>query len=55
MVALLPTRLANSLSDNDLLNIDQGENGLEIEGELLRSRTGYYGAINSVYDLRELI
>lgn len=55
MVALLPTKLANSLSDNDLLNIDQGENGLEIEGELLRSRTGYYGAINSVYDLRELI
>ena len=55
MVALLPTRLAESLSDNDLLNIEEGDNGLEVGEELLRARAGYYGAINSVYDLRELI
>lgn len=55
MVAALPNKLADALDTKSILEIDLGPNGLEINGVLLRTMAGYVGAINSYYDLRELI
>lgn len=54
-VAALPNRISESLDDKSIRNITKGKNGLEVNGILLRTMSGYVGAINSTYDLRELI
>ena len=55
MVAAVPNSIGDSLAESDIENITLGADGLEIKGKLLRTMGGYVGAINSYYDLRELI
>lgn len=55
MVAFLPKKLSAVIADTDIHKIVMGENGLEIDGLLLRQLGGYYGACNSNYDLRALV
>lgn len=55
MVAALPNKIADSLDDNSIAKIVVGPNGLETQGVLLRTMCNYVGAINSTYDLRQLI
>lgn len=55
MVAAVPNVIADALDDNSILNITVEPNGLTTNGMLLRTMCNYVGAINSTYDLRELI
>lgn len=55
MVAAVPKQIAQALSDDDVLAIKVTKQGLETHGVKLRTMCGYLGAINSTYDLRELI
>lgn len=55
MVALLPKALSEKLSDNDLTKITCDREGLKVDGLLLRQLGGYFGACNSIYDLRALV
>ena len=55
MVAAVPNDIGDSLPDEDVLNIEVTRDGLATRGILLRTMCGRMGAINSTYDLRELI
>lgn len=55
MVALLPKDISQALSDRDLERLEVGPNGLKIDDFTLRFLAGHYGAINSIYDLRDVI
>lgn len=55
MVAAVPNAIADALDDDSVLAIKLTPNGLETGGVLLRTMGGYVGAINSNYDLRELL
>lgn len=55
MVALLPKSLSARLTDRDLGDITLTKEGLAIKGLILRIMGEYYGACNSIYDLRELV
>ena len=55
MVAAVPDAIANILTDDALLGIEVSARDLLVDGKPLRSLAGYVGAINSTYDLRELL
>ncbi|MCM1219020.1 MAG: hypothetical protein NC548_31445 [Lachnospiraceae bacterium] len=55
MVAAVPNKIADMLDDSGILQIVDTDSGLQSNGVLLRTMAGYVGAINSKYDLRELI
>lgn len=55
MVAAVPNKIADALDNDNVLNIVETPNGLAVGGILLRTMCNYAGAINSTYDLRELI
>ena len=55
MVAAVPHSIAEHLDDNSISTIKVTPNGLETNGVLLRTMANHVGAINSVYDLRELL
>lgn len=55
MVALVPKDVSDKIMDVDIPSIKLGDRGLEVSGLKLRFLSGHYGAINSNYDLRELI
>lgn len=55
MVAALPHSIADDLTTSAISEIKVTSNGLETNGVLLRTMSGYVGAINSMYDLREVI
>ena len=55
MVAAVPNKIAYALDDASVLRIEETANGLAVNGLLLRTMCNYAGAINSTYDLRELI
>ena len=55
MVAAVPNSISNSLGDENIRNMKLGQFGLEVDGILVRTMAGYVGAINSNYDLRELL
>lgn len=55
MVAAVPNSIADVLDDNSITQITVTPNGLEVNGTLLRTMANHIGAINSVYDLRELL
>ena len=55
MVAALPHSIADSLSDSSITAITVTPNGLETGGVLLRTMANHVGAVNSIYDLREVL
>lgn len=55
MVAAVPNSIADTLDDNSVTQITVVSNGLEVNGVLLRTMCNHVGAINSIYDLRELL
>lgn len=55
MVALLPKNLSMRLTEKDLEGIELTKDGLAVNGLLLRIMGEYYGACNSIYDLRRLV
>lgn len=55
MVAVVPNAIADCLDDDGISRIEVTPNGLASNGILLRTMANYVGAINSIYDLRELI
>ena len=55
MVAALPNGIAEQLNERSVSSITVTPNGLAINGKLLRTMAGHIGAINSIYDLREVI
>lgn len=55
MVAALPNPMVKNLSQRDIHNIKVDSSGLRIGDCYLRSLGGYYGAVNSIYDLRECL
>lgn len=55
MVAAVPNKIGDLLSLNDIENIECDVNGLHIGGNYIRTLGGYYGASNSVYDLRRIV
>lgn len=55
MVAALPNNIAESLDGDSIKNIELKTNGLTVNGILLRTMCNYVGAVNSYYDLRQLI
>ena len=55
MVAAVPNTLADCLSENSVSSITVTPEGLKLGNVLLRTMAGYVGAVNSIYDLRELI
>ena len=55
MVALVPKDISAKIADSDIPQIELGKKGLEVSGLELRFMANHYGAINSFYDLRELI
>lgn len=55
MVAAVPNSIGDCLSEDTIASIKLGPNGLEVNGVLLRTMCGHVGAINSFYDLRELL
>lgn len=55
MVALLPKVISGRLADTDLPKITMEQDGLAVDGLLLRFMGGYYGAVNSKYDYRGLV
>lgn len=55
MVAAVPIKLAEQLDESSIKRIELTENGLAVDGVLLRTLCNYVGAINSYYDLRKLI
>ena len=55
MVAAVPNRIADEITDGMIDAIKVTPDGLAIGESLLRTRGGSYGITNSVYDLRELV
>lgn len=55
MVALLPKAISEKLTDTDLPRIVKEKTDLMIDGLKIRQMGQYFGAVNSTYDLRELI
>lgn len=55
MVAAIPNRIADDLTDSMIDVITVTPDGLSYGQSLLRTMGGYYGITNSVYDLRELV
>lgn len=55
MVAAIPHSIADSLDDSAISSIKVTANGLETQGVLLRTMCGKVGAVNSVYDLRNVL
>ena len=55
MVAAVPKKIADCLDEASIERIELTENGLAVDGVLLRTLANYVGAINSYYDLRKLI
>ena len=55
MVAAVPNKIADALDDSSVLQIVETDKGLAVNGLLLRTMCNYAGAINSTYDLREVI
>lgn len=55
MVAAVPHSIGDILDDASIAAIQQTSNGLAVGNKLLRTMGGRVGAINSVYDLREVI
>lgn len=55
MVAAVPNKIADFLSNDAILKIEETPDGLAVEGKLLRTMANYVGAINSTYDLRALL
>lgn len=54
MVAALPNAIGEVLSASDISKITLSMHGLHIEGKYLRTLAGFYGAVNSIYDLRRV-
>ena len=55
MVMAVPKTIANALTDDCCTKIEDTPNGLAVNGVLIRTMCDYIGAINSKYDLRELL
>lgn len=55
MVAAVPHSIGDVLDDVAIQRLTVSKDGLESDGMLLRTMTGHVGAINSIYDLRELL
>lgn len=55
MVAAVPHKVADSLSDEAIRNITLTPMGLAVGDRLISTFGGYFGAINSHYDMRELV
>lgn len=55
MVAAVPHSIGDALTDDAIASIKVTPNGLSTNGVLLRTMCNYVGAINSTYDLRELL
>ena len=55
MVAAVPEAIGESLTNPDIANITLTPQGLQTGGVYLRTMSGHLGAINSTYDLREVI
>lgn len=55
MVAIVPDAISNVLTDDAIANIHVNGHDLLVDGKPLRTLAGYVGAINSTYDLRELL
>lgn len=55
MVAAVPNAIADALDDDSIRRITVTPSGLAVDGVLLRTMANYVGAINSIYDLRELL
>ena len=55
MVAALPNSIAEQLTDSSCKAIEVTGAGLAVGGVLLRTMADHIGAINSTYDLRELL
>lgn len=55
MVAIVPDAIANVLTDDAIRSIEVSARDLLVDGKPLRTFAGYIGAINSTYDLRELL
>lgn len=55
MVAAVPNSIAEYLDENSIRKIELTDNGLAVNGVLIRTLCNYVGAINSYYDLRKLL
>lgn len=55
MVAAVPHSIGDALNEDAVNSIKVTPNGLVSGNVLLRTMCGYVGAINSIYDLRELL
>lgn len=55
MVAAVPNKIADFLSNDAILKIEKTPDGLAVDGKLIRTMANYVGAINSTYDLRTLL
>lgn len=55
MIAAVPNSIAELLTDASCGSIEVTGAGLAIGGSLLRTMADHIGAINSIYDLRELL
>lgn len=55
MVAALPNDIAEILTPESVTDLHVTPNGLALGNKLLRTSGAYVGAVNSIYDLREVI
>lgn len=55
MVAAVPNSIAELIPESSVASITMTPNGLAVSGQLLRTMANHVGAINSFYDLREVI
>lgn len=55
MVAAVPNDIVRFLDDSSIRSIKVTQSGLSTNGALLRTMGTYYGAVNSIYDLRQLV
>jgi hypothetical protein len=55
MVAAVPHAIAEGLDDASISAINVTPNGMEVNGMLLRTMANHVGAVNSIYDLREVL
>ncbi len=54
MVAAVPSRLGDFLSADVIDKLECSPMGLHVNGAYIRTMAGFYGAVNSNYDLRKL-
>jgi len=55
MVAAVPHIIADALDDASIMSIESTNNGLSTKGVLLRTMANRVGAVNSTYDLRNVL